>query len=282
MEPVVKLPDRVRGADGPLGPFADRPLRTEVAMESTRPTRVDILGLTKRFRDVTAVDDVSLVIDAGTLLGIVGPTGSGKTTLLRLIAGLETPTAGEVRFNGEVVDRLPPNERRVRMVFQQDTLYPHLRVYKDRGLSNLGFPLNLRRVTGERLRTAVDGIASRVGITRRLYPRRPRQLSSGERQKVAFGRALALPPRVLLLDEPFSSLDSVSRHRAQEELQREHADHPVTTIHVTHSLSEAFALADRIVVMDEGQVIQHGTPDDIRRRPANRLVRELVESSRSV
>lgn len=255
------------------------PAQAKEKMDPAKPTRVEIEELSKRFRDVTAVDCVSIVIDPGTFLGVVGPTGSGKTTLLRLIAGLETPTAGRIRFDGEVVDRLPPNERRVRMVFQEDALYPHLRVYKNRGLSNLGFPLNLRQVKGDTLRKIIDEIAARVGITSRLYPRRPRELSAGQRQQVAFGRALAIPPKVLLLDEPFSNLDSIGRLRAQKELQREHEDHPVTTIHVTHNLSEAFALADRIVVMDEGRLVQDGTPGQIKRQPANQLVRDLVESS---
>ncbi len=225
-------------------------------MASVRPTWVEIEGLTKRFRDVTDVDGVSIVIDPGTFLAVVGPTGSGKTTLLQLVAGLETPSASKTRFDGEIVDRLGPSERRVRMVFQDGALFPHLGVHNDRGISNLGFPLNLRRLSGEALRNVVEGIASRVGIGHRLFPRRPRELSSGERQKVAFGRALALPPRVLLLDEPFTNLDSVNRLRAQNELERERADHPVTTVHVTHSLSEAFSLADRVVVMDEGRFVQ--------------------------
>jgi ABC-type sugar transport system ATPase subunit len=243
-------------------------------------TTVDLVNLTKQFRDVTAVSDVTLRVEAGEFLAIVGPTGCGKTTLLRLIAGLEDPTSGEVRFDGESMRGVSTPERRVRMVFQDYALYPHLRVFRERGYSNLGFPLNLRKMKGETLRTNVESLAKRMGIAKRLFPRRPGELSSGEQQKVALGRALSLPPRVLLLDEPFSNLDSASRVRAQDELRSEHNANRVTTLHVTHSLAEAFHLADRIAVMDEGRIIQVGTPDAVQAHPANELVRTLIESSR--
>lgn len=240
-------------------------------------TTVELIGLSKHFRDIVAVDHVDLYISSGQFLVVVGPTGCGKTTLLRLIAGLNHPTSGEVRFDGCSMNGVPPNERRVRMVFQDYALYPHLRVYQDRGYSNLGFPLNVRGEKRESLHSKIEQLASRVGIARRLFPRRPNELSSGERQKVAFGHALSLPPQVLLLDEPFSNLDPISRIQAQTELKTEHVDNQVTTIHVTHNLAEAFALADRIAVMDEGRFVQLGTPEQIEARPANDLVKALIE-----
>jgi len=240
---------------------------------------VELLGLTKQFGDVTAVCDVTLRIDAGEFLALVGPTGCGKTTLLRLISGLASPTSGDVRFDGHSMKDVGPSERRVRMVFQDYALYPHLNVFRERGFSNLGFPLNLRGEKGEGLRAKVTALAARAGVPRRLFPRRPRELSSGEQQKVAFGRALSLPPHVLLLDEPFSNLDAVSRHRAQEALRADHAEHHVTTLHVTHSLLEAFRLADRVAVMCEGRILQVDTPERLRTHPASPYVAEFVESS---
>ena len=242
-------------------------------------TTVELIGLSKRFRDVVAVDNVTLHVTSGQFLAIVGPTGCGKTTLLRLIAGLEHPTAGEIRFDDRSVQGVPPNERHVRMVFQDYALYPHLRVYQARGYSNLGFPLNLLGEKGESLQSKIKRLASRIGIAKQLFPRRPGQLSSGEQQKVAFGRALMLPPRVLLLDEPFSNLDPISRMRAQKELKAEYVENRVTTIHVTHNLAEAFTLAGRIVVMDEGRFVQDGTPEQIKSQPKTDLVRELVAAS---
>jgi len=242
-------------------------------------TTVELIGLSKNFRDVVAVDNVTLRIESGEFQVVVGATGCGKTTLLRLIAGLEDPTTGEIQFDGQSMQGVPPNERRVRMVFQDYALYPHLRVYQNRGYSNLGFPLNVRGIKGGTLRSGIEKLAARIGIAKRLFPRRPRELSSGEQQKVAFGRALSLPPRVLLLDEPFSNLDPISRIQAQKELKAEHTENRVSTIHVTHSLAEAFALADRIVVMDEGRIVQVGTPEQIKAQPANDLVTALIESS---
>ncbi len=242
-------------------------------------THVRLDGLTKRFRDVVAVDRLTLDVAAGELLAVVGPTGCGKTTLLKLIAGLLKPDEGEILFDGESVDRVPPSDRRVRMVFQDYALYPHLKVFTDRGYSNLGFPLNLRRTERSRVRSIVEGIAARIGISERLFPRRPRQLSEGEKQRVAFGRAVALPPRLLLLDEPFSNLDSISRATARTELRARHNEDRITMVYVTHNLQDAFALADRVAVMNEGRLIQVGKPREIQEQPATELVRALVESS---
>jgi multiple sugar transport system ATP-binding protein len=199
--------------------------------------------------------------------------------MLRLIAGVLQPDEGDIRFEGESMVRVPAGERRVRMVFQDYALYPHLRVYKERGYSNLGFPLNLRGVKGKSLSSTIERLVARLGIQRRLFGRRPRELSAGEKQKVAFGRALALPPRVLLLDEPFSNLDGPNRVRAREELAQRLHEEPVTTIYVTHNLREAFRLAGRVAVMREGRIVQVATPDALRAAPADDLVRELVESA---
>jgi len=283
VQPSAQLVRRSRGFPLHRRPFLYVLLETGIvytaSCEVVRMTTVELISLSKYFRDVAAVANVTLRIEAGEFLVVVGPTGCGKTTLLRLIAGLEKPSNGEIRFDGQSMQGVSPNERRVRMVFQDYALYPHLRVYQDRGYSNLGFPLNVRGMKGDALRSGIENLAARIGIAKRLFPRRPRELSSGEQQKVAFGRALSLPPRVLLLDEPFSNLDPISRIQAQKELKAEHAENHVTTIHVTHSLAEAFMLADRVAVMDEGQIVQVGTPEQIKAQPANDLVKALIESS---
>lgn len=242
-------------------------------------TTVNLLNLTKRFGHVVAVDDVTLGIGPGQFLALDGPTGCGKTTLLRLISGLDVPTNGEILLDGRSMRDVPPSKRRVRMMFQDYALYPHLRVFHERRSSNLSFPLNLRRVKGESLRAKVEALAKRAGVPRRLFPRLPRELSSGEQQKVALGRALSLSPCVLLLDEPSSNLDAISRRRAQEALRSDHARSHVTTLHVTHSLREAFMRADRVAVMNEGRILQVDGPERVRAHPAGDWVAEFVDSS---
>ena len=221
---------------------------------------------------------MALEVASGELLAVVGPTGRGKTTLLKVIAGLLEPSGGTVSFHGEPVDRVPASERRVRVVFQDYALYPHLRVFTDRGYSNPGFPLTLRRTKRDRLRTVLEGIARRIGIDERLFPRRLAELSEREKQRVAFGRAVAIPPRLPLLYEPFSNLDPISRATARTELRAPHDEDRITMVYLTRSLQGAFALADRVAVMDRGRIVQIGTPDEIRQRPATELVRALVES----
>jgi len=241
-------------------------------------TEISLQELSKRFGRVVAVDRITTTIKSGEFFGVVGPTGCGKTTLLRLIAGLIPPDSGRIIFDGELVNPLRPDERRVRMVFQDFALYPHLKVFDERRFSNLGFPLKLRKLSPSRIREVVSSIAERLQIGRELFPRRPRELSAGQEQKVAVGRALALPPRVLLMDEPLSNLDPQSRLSARSEIKKLHGELKVTTIYVTHDLAEAFTLADRIAVMREGRFVQTGTPREVRDHPRDEFVREFVRS----
>jgi len=241
-------------------------------------TEISFKGLTKRFGRVPAVSGLTVTIRSGEFFGVVGPTGCGKTTLLRLIAGLIQPDSGEILFDGEGVNNLSPRERRVRMVFQDFALYPHLRVFDARRFSNLGFPLNVRGLPSSRIREVIGSVASRLRIGRELFPRRPRELSAGQRQKVAVGRAIALPPKVLLMDEPLSNLDPQSRLSARGAVRRLHDELGVTTVYVTHDLAEAFFLSDRVAVMRDGTFVQVGSPREIQRNPKDNFVKEFLRS----
>lgn len=237
-------------------------------------------GVTKRFGVVTAVEDLTARIFDREFFVVVGPTGCGKTTLLRLLAGLIQPDRGQIYFDGVVVNHLAPRERGVRMVFQgQDyALYPHLEIYHPQRWSNLSFPLKLRGERAAGIRSRVEGVVRRLGIPSFLFARRPGELSAGQKQKVALGRATVLPPKVLLLDEPLANLDPPSRARSREEIRRLHEELHTTTVYVTHDLTEAFLLGDRVAVMRAGKFVQVGTPKEIRDHPADAFVAEFVRA----
>jgi multiple sugar transport system ATP-binding protein len=221
---------------------------------------VETRNLTKVFKqgELGAVNDVSLATEEGEFLVFLGPSGSGKTTLLRMIAGLETPTSGEILIGGRPVNHLSPRERRIAMVFQSYALYPHLTVYK-----NIAFPLKAQKVPKD------------IG---RLLDRKPRELSGGERQRVALARAIVREPAVFLLDEPLSNLDAKLRASAREELEQFQKRVGTTTIYVTHDQVEAMAMGDRVVVMDRGRVRQIGTPAEVYDEPADTFVATFLGS----
>ncbi len=231
---------------------------------------VDIQHLSKRFGDLHAVDDVDLSIHEGEFLVLLGPSGCGKTTLLRMIAGLERPTAGEIRIGGERVNDAPPRARGIAMVFQSYALYPHRTVSR-----NISFPLEAlglpRGVIEEKVRWAADMFS----ISRYL-DRYPRQLSGGERQRVALCRALVRDPKVFLLDEPLANLDAKLRNTARDELKRFQRRIKTTTVYVTHDQVEAMGLGDRIAVMDGGKVRQIGTPQEVYEAPVDTFVATFV------
>jgi multiple sugar transport system ATP-binding protein len=232
---------------------------------------LSIQNAAKRFSNgALALDDVTLSLEPNELLAIVGPSGSGKTTLLRAIAGLEQLDSGTIRIGEKAIDRLPPRDRNVAMVFQQPALYPHLSVRK-----NVAFPLAMRKLDAGAIEERVQKIAAQVGIAA-LLDRRPHELSGGEAQRVALARALIREPQCLLLDEPLSNLDAQLRLRLRSELKALHRALPVTTLHVTHDQEEAFALADRVAVFNRGKVQQIGTPKEIVDRPANEFVAEFI------
>jgi multiple sugar transport system ATP-binding protein len=233
---------------------------------------VETRGIKKYYGDVAAVNGVDLVTREGEFLVLLGPSGCGKTTLLRMIAGLETPSEGELVIGGEVVNDLPPRARKIAMVFQSYALYPHMTVFK-----NIAFPLKAQRVRRATIPQKVEWAASLFGIGH-LLQRKPRQLSGGERQRVALARALVREPAVFLLDEPLSNLDAQLRASARDELQQFQRRIGTTTIYVTHDQVEAMGLGDRIAVMKAGTVRQIGTPQEIYDEPADTFVARFVGS----
>jgi multiple sugar transport system ATP-binding protein len=233
---------------------------------------VETRGLKKYYGSVPAVNGVDLATKDGEFLVLLGPSGCGKTTLLRMIAGFETPSAGELLIGGEVVNDLPPRARKIAMVFQSYALYPHMTVFK-----NIAFPLKAQRVERSAIPQKVEWAAALFGIGH-LLDRKPRELSGGERQRVALARALVREPSVFLLDEPLSNLDAQLRASARDELQQFQRRIGTTTIYVTHDQVEAMGLGDRIVVMKAGTVRQIGTPQEIYHEPADAFVARFVGS----
>jgi multiple sugar transport system ATP-binding protein len=233
---------------------------------------VETRGVKKYYGAVVAVNGVDLLTRDGEFLVLLGPSGCGKTTLLRMIAGFETPTAGELLIGGERVNDLPPRARKIAMVFQSYALYPHMTVFK-----NIAFPLKAQRMDKASIPKKVEWAASLFGIGH-LMERKPRELSGGERQRVALARALVREPAVFLLDEPLSNLDAQLRASARDELQQFQRRIGTTTIYVTHDQVEAMGLGDRIVVMKAGTVRQIGTPQEIYHEPADAFVARFVGS----
>ncbi len=231
---------------------------------------IEIRQLSKRFGQFRALDDVSLDIDNGELVALLGPSGCGKTTLLRIIAGLETPDTGSVVVHGEDATALAVQRRRVGFVFQHYALFRHMTVF-----DNVAFGLRVKprreRLSESEIRARVHRLLDLVQLDW-LGDRYPNQLSGGQRQRIALARALAVEPRVLLLDEPFGALDAKVRKELRRWLRRLHDELHVTSVFVTHDQEEALEVADRVVVMNHGRVEQLGTPDDVYTQPANAFV----------
>ena len=231
---------------------------------------VELVGVTKRFDAVTAVDAVDLEVFAGEFLSLLGPSGCGKTTTLRLIAGFERPDAGEVRIGGVDVSRLPSYKREVNTVFQSYALFPHLTVGE-----NVAYGLKQRGLGRRERRARATEMLELVQLSG-LDSRKPRQLSGGQQQRVALARALVMNPKVLLLDEPLGALDLKVRRELQIELKRIQADIGITFVYVTHDQEEALAMSDRVAVMNAGRIEQLGAPGEIYDRPATRFVADFI------
>ncbi len=234
--------------------------------------RVTVQNLRKSFGSVDVIHGVDIDIADGEFVVLVGPSGCGKSTLLRMIAGLESVTAGAIRIGDRVVNNLPPAERDIAMVFQSYALYPHKTV-----AANLAFALKLRKIDPATVKQRVRETAEILGLIPYL-DRYPRQLSGGQRQRVAMGRAIVRDPRVFLFDEPLSNLDAKLRLQMRTEIKELHQRLKTTTIFVTHDQIEAMTMADKIVVMDDGRIEQFGSPLELYNFPKNVFVAKFIGS----
>jgi putative spermidine/putrescine transport system ATP-binding protein len=235
--------------------------------------RLELEGVTKRYGDTNAVDNVSLVVEQGEFVVLLGPSGCGKTTTLRMVAGFVEPTLGTVRLGERDITALPPWKRNAGLVFQSYALFPHLTVEQ-----NVAFGLEMRKVPVAEMGPKITEALRLVRLDH-LGDRLPRQLSGGQQQRVALARALAFRPDVLLLDEPMSNLDAKLRQDVRVEVRELQRKTGLTTVMVTHDQEEALTMADRLVVMNEGRIRQVGSQQDLYERPAERFVADFVGRS---
>lgn len=234
--------------------------------------QVELKDVNKVFGKVSVIHNVDLEINKGEFVVFVGPSGCGKSTLLRLIAGLENLTSGEIVIADKAVMDLPPSKRGIAMVFQSYALYPHMTVFH-----NMAFSLELQGVAKAEIKERVEA-AAKILQMEHLLDRRPAALSGGQRQRVAIGRAIVRNPEVFLFDEPLSNLDAALRHETRVEIAKLHNQLGATTIYVTHDQVEAMTLADKIVVLKDGEVMQVGAPMDLFNNPANEFVAGFLGS----
>ena len=233
--------------------------------------QVSLNQITKRYPNgFQAVDRVSLEIQSGEFIVLVGPSGCGKSTTLRMIAGLEEISEGELSINGVRMNETHPKDRGIGMVFQSYALYPHMTAYE-----NIAFGLRLQKLSETEIKKRVEDVAERLEITS-LLQRKPKQMSGGQRQRIAMARAIARQPSIFLFDEPLSNLDAQLRAQMRVEIRRLHQTLQATSIYVTHDQVEAMTLADRIVLLKQGQVQQIGSPLELYQKPANRFVGTFI------
>jgi ABC-type Fe3+/spermidine/putrescine transport system ATPase subunit len=237
---------------------------------------IDLIGLGKSFNAVTAVKDLTLSVRDKEFIALLGPSGCGKTTTMNMIAGIETPTTGEIRFNGIDISRIAPNRRNIGFVFQNYALFPHLDVFE-----NVAYGLRVRRVASAELESRVREALRSVRLDD-FGKRSVRSLSGGQQQRVALARAMVIEPDILLMDEPLGALDKQLRKDVQVEIRRMHVAHPRTTLYVTHDQEEALVMSDRIAVMRGGRVMQLGTAQELYSQPVDSFVARFLGESNLV
>lgn len=235
-----------------------------------RQSYLSIQGVSKRFGLFAALEHVSIEIDKNEFVCLLGPSGCGKTTLLRMLAGLEQPTTGRMIVNGREITSLPPAKRNIAMMFQSYALFPNLTAAE-----NIAFGLHEKKLSKKEIAAKVEEALDMVDLSH-AAAKYPAQLSGGQQQRIALARAIALSPEVLLLDEPLSALDAKVRQKLRREIRRLHEQYGMTTVMVTHDQDEALTMADKIVVMNHGEVVQVGTPEEIYNAPANPFVADFI------
>jgi multiple sugar transport system ATP-binding protein len=241
-----------------------------IQTEGNNVTTLSIRNLTKKYGELTALENFSLEISSGEFMVLLGPSGCGKTTVLRCISGLTDITSGEIYIGNELVNKIPPKDRDVAMVFQNYSLYPHMNVY-----DNIAFPLKMRKVYKDKINESVHKIARLLNIEN-LLDRKPKEISGGQMQRVALGRALVREPKIFLMDEPLSNLDAKLRTEMRVEIKKLQEKVGVTTLYITHDQAEAMSMADNIGVMDAGKLLQLDFPQKVYTDPANRFVASFI------
>ncbi|HEU4483223.1 MAG TPA: ABC transporter ATP-binding protein [Nitrososphaeraceae archaeon] len=235
-------------------------------------SRIKIKNLSKSYGSVNAVTKFSVEIDSGMFLVLLGPSGCGKTTIIKSIAGLIDPTEGQIYIDNILINKLPPKDRDVAMVFQNYALYPHMSVY-----DNIAFPLKMRKLSKHEIKNKVENTASLLELTQFLK-RKPKELSGGQMQRVALARALVRKPKLFLMDEPLSNLDAKLRMQMRTEIRKLQKKIGITTIYITHDQIEAMSMADQIIVMNKGVIQQIGSPHEIYYQPTNLFVANFIGS----
>ena len=271
---MVRLPRRtlLGMVSNPRARCAKTDLLQVCASERRPMSSVTFDRVRKVYGDVVAVDDLSLTVDDGEFMVLLGPSGCGKSTALRMVAGLEEPTSGDIALGNQVVNRVPPKDRDIAMVFQSYALYPHMTVR-----ANIEFPLKARKVERSVRVERVEAAAETLGLSE-LLDRKPGQLSGGQRQRVAAARAIVRRPQAFLMDEPLSNLDAKLRVQTRIQLVQLHQQLGTTFLYVTHDQVEAMTMADRIAVLHDGRLQQVDRPSDVYDRPANAFVARFIGS----